>query len=311
MSSVAIANVLMLLAAAVIIVSGPVIAGGLLLWRKRTRRSRKRSPLTAELLRGPGYSLRLQIDSLRDKVDEIVILLVAFPLVIYSVHLTQSHFFSVAESTFRTAIAIIAGCVATGWTSGRLLQLSKRLDHMRIALDAEMAVGQELDQLMRSGAMVFHDVPAYGFNIDHLVIARAGVFAVETKGRAKPIRGQGTKDASVVFDGGALNFPGWSEVKPISQAKRQAKWTAEWLTSAVGAQVDVSPVLAIPGWWIDRRGQGPVLIYNGKKPQFLLSMRSPVLSDEMVKRISHQVEQRCRTVKPTYSAAGEATAANV
>ena len=101
-----------------------------------------------------------------------------------------------------------------------------------------------------------------------------------------------------------------SEITPISQAKRQAKWATEWLTRAVGVQVDVTPVLAIPGWWIDRKSNS-LLVYNGKKPEFLLSIRSPVLSDEMVKRISHQVEQRCRTVKPTYSAVGEAKAANV
>lgn len=291
----------LLLLLSVLVLSGPLVAGGLLLWRKKSVRARKRSPLTADLVRPPGHSLRLQIDAIRDKVDEDFILLVTIPLVLYSMHLTQSHFLSVPESTFRTTVGIAAGIIAIGWMSVRLLRHSRRLDRMRIGVDAEMFVGQELDQLMRSGAAVFHDIPADKFNIDHLVIARSGVFAVETKGRAKPIRGQGSKDASVVFDGSALRFPSWSEVESISQSTRQARWTAEWLSSAVGEPVDVTPVLAIPGWWIDRRGPSPVLIYNGKKPQFLLSIKSPVLTDEMVKRISHQVEQRCRTVKPAYS----------
>ena len=39
-------------------------------------------------------------------------------------------------------------------------------------VDAEVAIGQELDQLMRDGAAVFHDMPAERFNIDHVVIAR-------------------------------------------------------------------------------------------------------------------------------------------
>lgn len=303
-------NLILLFLVALVVLSGPFVAGGLLVWRRKRARSRKRSPLSADMLRPPGYSLRLQIDALRDKADEDLLVLVAIPLLIYSVHLTQSHFFSVPESTFRALFGIIFGAVCTGWMSVRLLRRARRLDHMRIAIDAEMFVGQELDQLMRHGAVVFHDVPAEKFNIDHLMIARSGVFAVETKGRAKPIRGQGTKDASVVFDGSALHFPSWSEVKPIAQATRQAKWAAEWLTRAVGAQVDVKPVLAVPGWWIDRKSNS-LLVYNGKKPEFLLSIRSPVLSDEMVKRISHQVEQRCRTVKPTYSAVGEAKAANV
>lgn len=280
------------------------------MWRKKRERARKRSPLTADLLRPPGYSLRLRMDSLRDEVEEKLIALVAIPLVLYSVHLTQSHYFSAPESAFRTVIIAVVGVVGMGWVTWRLLRLARRLDHVRIGIDAEMFVGQELDQLMRSGATVFHDVPAEKFNIDHLVIARSGVFLVETKGRAKPIRGQGPKDASVIFDGRALHFPAWSESKPILQAERQAKWAAEWLTSAVGGQVVVTPVLAIPGWWIDRKSNA-VLVYNGKKPQFLLSMRQPFLSDEMIQRISYQVEQRCRTLKPTYSAVGEAKPANV
>jgi hypothetical protein len=299
-------NAILLVLLAILALSGPFVAGTMLLWRRKRARARKRSPLTTDLLRPPGYSLRLQIEALRDKVDEALLLLVAAPLALYSAHVTQSHFMSAPESTSRTVVEIVAGVVAIGWISARLLRLSIRLDHMRIAIDAEMFVGQELDQLMRNGAVVFHDVPADKFNIDHIVVARSGVFAVETKGRAKPIRGQGSKDATVIFDGGALHFPGWSEAEPVAQANRQAKWTAEWLTRAVGAQVDATPVLVVPGWWIDRRCQDRVLIYNGKKPQFLLTMGAAVLSEEMIQRISHQVDQRCRSVKPMYSTVGVA-----
>lgn len=305
-----VSKLLLVVLVAALALSGPAIAGTLLMWRKKRDRARKRSPLTADLLRPPGYSLRVQMDALRDKIDEDLILLVTAPLLLYSVYLTQLHFFSARESALQIAAIIVAGVIGSGWMTWRLLRRARRLDHMRVGIDAEMFVGQELDQLMRQGAVVFHDVPAEKFNIDHLVIARSGVFAVETKGRAKPIRGQGTKDASVVFDGGALHFPGWSEVKPIEQAIRQAEWATKWLTRAVGVQVDVAPVLAIPGWWIDRKSNS-LRVYNGKKPEFLLSTSGPALSDEMLRRIAYQVEQRCRTVKPTYSALGEAKVANV
>jgi hypothetical protein len=42
-------------------------------------------------------------------------------------------------------------------------------DNLRAGYDAELAVGQELDKLMREGAWVFHDVPGENFNIDHVV----------------------------------------------------------------------------------------------------------------------------------------------
>ena len=73
-----------------------------------------------------------------------------------------------------------------------------------------MAVGQELDQLMRQGAATFHDLPAEQFNIDHVVVAAEGVFAVETKGFTKPNQGRGKADATVVYDGETLRFPRWT-----------------------------------------------------------------------------------------------------
>jgi hypothetical protein len=139
---VTVSKVVLLVLVAALVLSGPAIAGSLLLWRKTRERARKRSPLTADLLRPPGYSLRVQMDALRDKVDEDLIALVAIPLVLYSVHLTQLHFFSAPESTFRTATIVVAGVVGMGWMTWRLLRLAKRLDHMRIGIDAEMFVGQ-------------------------------------------------------------------------------------------------------------------------------------------------------------------------
>ena len=61
--------------------------------------------------------------------------------------------------------------------------------------------------------MVFHDIPADNFNIDHVVIAREGVFAVETKGFTKPKQGAGRADATVFFDGSSLRYPQWTTKK--------------------------------------------------------------------------------------------------
>ena len=175
--------------------------------------------------------------------------------------------------------------------------LRKRRD-VTLGLECELAVGQELNQLMLLGCRVYHDFPAEGFNIDHIVIGPAGVYAVETKGRAKPDRGRGAEDVRVVYDGKSLQFPERTETKPIAQAKRQAQWLADWLKSAVGEPVLVQPALALPGWYIDRKGRDMV-VFNSKNPDFLAKPRGErVLSDAMIQRVAHQVEQRCRTVEP-------------
>ena len=175
----------------------------------------------------------------------------------------------------------------------KFTSLVKKFSSLRLGLDCERAVGQELNQLMLDGYRVYHDFPADNFNIDHIVIGPNGVFAVETKGRAKPGKGE----VKIVFDGNGLQFPTHYEQEPFDQAKRQADWLTKWLTSAVGAQVEVKPVLVFPGWYIERKKPG-MLIYNGKNPQALYkNVGNSKLSAEMIQRISHQVDQRCRDVE--------------
>ncbi len=193
------------------------------------------------------------------------------------------------------AIAFVA------WQIRKMVKAASRIDDLRNGFDAELAVGQELDQLMRYGAAVFHDFPADGFNIDHVVIAKQGVFAVETKGYTKAIGQNGKVNARVVFDGRTLSFPTWTTSKPLEQAERQAKWLSKWAADAVGEAVDVTPVLALPGWFVERTGRSAVRVYSGRALGSLLKNSARrALTQEAIQRVEHQVAQRCRTVVPTY-----------
>jgi hypothetical protein len=184
----------------------------------------------------------------------------------------------------------------------KLLKAGTRLDHLKAGYDAEVAVGQELDQLMRQGAATFHDLPAEQFNIDHVVVAAKGVFAIETKGFTKPNQGRGKADATVAYDGELLRFPHWTTEEPLDQAERQAAWLAKWLSSAVGSPVLVLPVVALPGWFVERTGRGRVRVFSGKELAGLLKSRgAQALTAQDLQRIAHQVEQRCRTVTPLYA----------
>jgi Nuclease-related domain len=272
--------------------------GAIYYWRKRLA-DKRRSPLTQKLLRAPGETLRKELDEARDDMLMNMLMLPVLPLLIYALHISQSYFMGGKETVLRTAISVLFGVGSVAYLFFHILKQHKRANILRQGYEGEVAVAQELNQLMRDGAYVFHDVPADGFNIDHVIVGRKGVYAVETKSRMKPNRERGGEDANVFFDGQRLQFPGWSETKPLEQATRQARWLEQWLSNAVGEMVKVRPVLALPGWHIDRQASSDIVFTNGKNATSTFGkLFHASLSEEMTKRIAHQLEQRCRDVEP-------------
>ena len=282
-------------------VTGPVIGAFFLTRRKRLARARRRSPIGINLLRGPGHTLREQLDESTVDLAMDLTLLIVLPLMVLTVFFGHSQLLGLPRTLKLAPVYLVfaVGCIA--FVVVKLLRAGERLDKLKAGYDAELAVGQELDQLMRQGAAVFHDVPGENFNIDHVVVASSGVFAVETKGFTKLNRGRGKADATVVFDGESLSFPTWTTREPLEQSERQAKWLANWLSRAVAEDIGVQPVLALPGWWVERSQRSAVLVLSGKELPWLLKKQgvAPLTADQ-AQRVAHQVEQRCRTVAPRY-----------
>lgn len=61
----------------------------------------------------------------------------------------------------------------------------------------------------------------------------------------------------------------------------------------------------MPGWYVERKGRGDVWVFSGKElPTLLARPGLQPLSDQDVQRVAHQIEQRCRDVKPTFKKEG-------
>ena len=65
-------------------------------------------------------------------------------------------------------------------------EIQNQVIRLHQGVEAEIATGQELSLLMRDGAWVFHDIPYQYGNIDHVIVSRGSIFAIETKGYSKP-----------------------------------------------------------------------------------------------------------------------------
>ena len=67
------------------------------------------------------------------------------------------------------------------------------------------------------------------------------------------------------------------------------------LSNAVGDPVRVLPMVTIPGWRIDRKSADGIPVLNPKQVKISLDLREEVvLSESMIQRICHQLEQKCR-----------------
>jgi hypothetical protein len=249
-----------------------------------------RSPFTVDLARAPGFSVQHRVDGLQSDLAAHVALAFIVPFSFLALWLARKHLaVDVADLHVALTLAFV-GSVATVWFILQVLRLSLGLRRARLTLYGKMAAGQEIDQLMRTGARVFHDLPGDGFNIDHVIVAPAGVFCIETETRGKPQHGRSVEDATAIYDGHGLRFPDVTDDVPVRHARDRARWLANWIKRATGLVIPVQPAVALPRWVIDRQGSGDVVVMNPREASRLLG--SPrLLETEQVDQIAFQLEK--------------------
>jgi hypothetical protein len=192
---------------------------------------------------------------------------------------------------FVGGVAAIVGAVM-GWRT--LL----RIRPLRLGLLGEQAVAEHLQGLVAQGYRLFHDVPGGGaWNIDHVAVSSAGVFAVETKARTKRPGRDGRKDYEVSFDGERLKFPWGTDTEAPAQARRNAEWLAREMSKATGERVNVRAILALPGWFVMLNANSELKVLNAKQISAFVSKEPPVLAEAASQRIAYQLDQRCRDVE--------------
>ena len=266
--------------------------------RWRIDRRMERSPVSEKLLRPAGESLRVKVDELNTKLDEAVFQQVAAPMgVVACLFIAKMQ--GLKPAALGLVLPLLIAVPAFVWAAVRLSRLMKLLRDYRLGFHGERAVAEELNQLMRDGCWVFHDLPMdpYG-NIDHVVVAPSGVYAIETKTRRKRKAPPGKKDHVVFYDGEVLEYPHCRDSYGIQQARQQAERLRALLSKAVGEAVKVTPVLTLPGWFITCRTRPDFPIVSPKVIKSIVTSESvPLLSEQLMQRIAHQLDQKCRDVE--------------
>lgn len=293
MLGVAMGNLLLLCA-----VVSPVLfsALGLFLWRYVVDRDDRRSPINLALHHQAGEQLRRAVEKANDTFSESMTLVAILgPLFMLAWLLVRMEHFDWTQLQLGLGDGLLAmfALVMWGGLTWRTIAAGRRLRRLRRGLRAELATAQCLTPLIAEGCYVLHDVPGDGFNIDHVVIGPQVVFAVESKSRMKPAKG-GKDSARVQYDGKLLRFPEHAETKPLDQAKAQARWLQRELSGAVGEDIKVVPVLSLPGWFVDGRGnRDDVVVCNPLNPAFMLRPAfGEAMEPALRKRLLHALSKR-------------------
>jgi hypothetical protein len=145
-------------------------------------------------------------------VEDFATYLVAFFLFVYLAALEWMRLFFHLQP-FPKEMTFVA-VIACGYTSMKMFRIRKQLRNLKQGMEGEKAVGQYLERLREKGCQILHDIPGENFNIDHLLVGRAGIYVIETKTISKPQSGK----AVIEYNGKELKVNGFTpDRNPIAR----------------------------------------------------------------------------------------------
>jgi hypothetical protein len=224
-----------------------------LAYKALAKRRSRRSPLAGRKVgKLPGQALVERIsDHDDDLTTSVMVMFFALPITFMSWAGIRIRFDQIRWGWTETSFLILGAAVFAYGLFG-YVRAHRARERARDGFLAESVTGMQLNRLIGHDCIVMHDLPAEGFNIDHVVIAARGVYAVETKSFRKPRTSASGDTYRVSFDGTMLKFPDFTEKKAVEQARCQAQWLAKVLREALKHDVPVIPALALPGWLVDQ-----------------------------------------------------------
>jgi hypothetical protein len=278
-----------------------MVITGMVFWWSIARK-KDRPPEKFKLLRGPGETQRRRVQ----KADEnwlfyffagaVAPLVSVWLVLLLAVHLPKN--LVIVSAAFAIVFFITTIVVAVIF----LLRFLNRRRNDVLGYLGERAVAEHLEPLKADGYRVFHDVPCEGrkknFNIDHVVVGKTGVTAIEVKTRRKKKGRPGFEEHVVTYDGQELIWP-WGEDRcGIDQLLNESDWLRKFIYDRTGLRVDPKPILALPGWWVTERVVGTFRVASHKVvPDIIKKWKPHDLSPEHIDLISRQLDDRCRDVE--------------
>lgn len=304
------------------VLSGSVIVMMTFLGLARQRRRMReklveKPPQREKLLRPAGYYLQCRIQELNEEwssellqaicagavtgflISSLYPLLEGLVLRKFSLdQIVSTPNSAVLISTIALAISSSAWSIKAITKS---LRLHRELRNYQFGLRGEQAVTEALTaaNAASGGYQILHDVPGDGpWNIDHVLIARGGIFVLETKTRSRRRAIRDQPEHEVRFDGEVLTFPWGDDRNAVQQVRRNAEWVRSFISGFTQRSVSVQPIVVVPGWFVKSTGNHAIKAMNAKYlATTYLSSIPAIYSDEELRPIIRRFDERCRTLE--------------
>lgn len=155
--------------------------------------------------------------------------------------------------------------------------------------DANIAIGHQLQQLSAQGTRVFHDVSTTAGVVDHVIVSRRGVYAVNVVAR------RSRKRASVGSEENHLNFENESQNQSIVVVVAKSGRLQKELRDLLGHKIRVRSVIAVPGWDVNEQGSDHHLLVNERTIGMVTGWKdnSDHLMNEDVDLLNKELTARC------------------
>ncbi len=190
------------------------------------------------------------------------------------------------QLAFLAAVCIYAVC--------QLLRTIRAGLKLKFARDANIAIGHQLQQLSAGGTRVFHDVRTAVGVVDHVIVGRRGLHAVNVVARrTRKRRSQNRCNARIRENTIEWEDGGESEsIVPL--AAKTARLQKEF-RDLLGHKIRVRSVIAVPGWDIGEQLDKQHLLVNERTIAMLSGWndQSDHLMNEDVDFLQKELTTRC------------------
>lgn len=287
----------------------------------RRRKARKeRPPQPAKLLRPAGYSSLCHVDDAFDKLFFAFMEAIGagaifglflgacfgpLAVVAHGLVLRQFSFAQLcaAPKSYMVFAILTAGLAALLWCIRSSLLTFRYEDEIRtwrLGARGEQAVAESLadQKLAAAGYRSFHDVPGDGpWNTDHVVVGPAGVFVIETKACVRRKAKGDQPEHKVIYDGKTLQFPWRFDDRVVKQVESNANWVRKRIDAYAPNDIVVTPVIAVPGWYVEPTGKFPVKAMNAAYLVNYLAGAERRFTPEQLRGINSRLDELCRTLE--------------